>query len=146
MLSCLPLCLRDHLLTCLPRLAHLPTMLTRPTVIAYIVGIVASPLGEFEVLILLAVLHLDEAASPPAVRAAIERRTTRNVARGAVYVTLDRLEAKRLLVSHLSADAARGGRPRRCYRVSPKGLRAVRRAVATVERMRTGLEPLLDES
>src|SRR5690242_10023040 len=59
----------------------------------------APPLGEFEVLVLLAVLHLADEAYPAAVRAEIERRARRTVARGAVYVTLDRLEAKRLLAS-----------------------------------------------
>jgi DNA-binding PadR family transcriptional regulator len=104
-----------------------------------------TPLGEFEVLILMAVLHLGEEAYPPAVRAEIERRAQRPVARGAVYVTLDRLEGKRLLGSALAPDSAAGGRPRRFYRVSPKGLRALRTALAAVERMREGLEPLLDE-
>jgi PadR family transcriptional regulator len=103
-----------------------------------------SSLGEFEVLVLMAVMHLGEQAYPPAVRAEIERRAQRVVARGAVYVTLDRLEAKKLLESDLDDDPA--GRPRRCYRASPKGLRAVRRAVDAVERMRHGLEPLLNES
>jgi PadR family transcriptional regulator PadR len=101
-------------------------------------------LGEFEVLILLAVLHLGDAAYPPAVRAEIERRARRPVARGAVYVTLDRLEAKRLLVSALEEGG--GGRARRYYRASAKGVRALRRALAAVERMRTGLEPILDQS
>ena len=104
----------------------------------------ASPLGEFEVLILLAVLHLGDAAYPPAVRAEIERRAKRDVSRGAVYVTLDRLETKRLLMSQTGEPST--GRPRRHYRVSPKGLRAVRRALDAVERMRVGLEPLLHES
>ncbi len=104
----------------------------------------ASPLGEFEVLILLAVLHLGDVAYPPAVRAEIERRAKRDVSRGAVYVTLDRLETKRLLMSHTAEPF--NGRPRRHYRVSPKGLRAVRRALDAVERMRVGLEPLLHES
>jgi DNA-binding PadR family transcriptional regulator len=105
-----------------------------------------SPLGEFEVLILLAVLRLpDDAAYPPAVRAEIERRAGRSVQRGAVYVTLDRLESKGLLTSRIDSAGAEPGRPRRFYRVSPKGLRAVRRALHAVEQMRAGLEPLLDE-
>ena len=105
----------------------------------------AAPLGEFEVLILLAVLRLADTAVPPAVRADIEQRARRDVQRGAVYVTLDRLEAKGLLISRLQDDDAAAGRPRRFYRVSPRGLRALRRALAAVERMRTGLEPLLSE-
>jgi PadR family transcriptional regulator, regulatory protein PadR len=104
----------------------------------------AYTLGEFEVLILLAILHLQDAAYAPAIRVEIERRAKRDVARGAVYVTLDRLEAKGLLGSRLANDAG-AGRPRRFYRVSPKGLRALRRALAAVERMRVGLEPLLNE-
>lgn len=104
----------------------------------------AALLGEFEVLVMLAVLHLGDRAYPPAVRAEIERRAQRDVSRGAVYVTLDRLETKRLLASH--AGDATSGRPRRHYRVSAKGLRAVRRALAAVASMRVGLEPLLDES
>ena len=108
------------------------------------VGIVSLPLGEFEVLVLLGVLRLGDSAYPPAVRAEIERRAQRDVQRGAVYVTLDRMEAKGLLTSRVE-DASDGGRPRRFYRVSPRGLRAVRRALGAVERMRVGLEPLLDE-
>ena len=104
-------------------------------------------LGEFEVLVLLAVLHLGDAAYPPAVRAEIERRARRGVARGAVYVTLDRLEDKRLLSSALApAGDDRTGRRRRFYRVSPKGLGALKRALDAVSRMRAGLEPLLDKA
>lgn len=105
----------------------------------------ATPLGEFEVLVLLAVLHLGDAAFPPAVRGEIERRAERAVSRGAIYVTLDRLERKRLLTS-ASASAETSGPPRRRYRVSAKGMRAVRCALAAVERMRSGLEPILERS
>jgi DNA-binding PadR family transcriptional regulator len=105
----------------------------------------ATPLGEFEVLVLLAVLHLGGDAYPPAVRAEIERRAKRSVARGAVYVTLDRLEAKGLLASRV-ADSDLPGRPRRYYKVSPRGMRAVRRALQAVESMRIGLDSLLNES
>ena len=64
-----------------------------------------------------------------------------------MYVTLDRLEAKKLLLSRVAEDD-RGQitRPRRYYRATPKGVRAVRRALHAVERMRVGLEPLLNES
>lgn len=106
----------------------------------------SGPLGEFEVLVLMAVLHLGDAAYPPAVRSAIEARTGRPVSRGAVYVTLDRLEGKRLLASRLE-DAAPGaaGRQRRFYRASPRGLKALRRALSAVERMRAGIESVLEE-
>jgi PadR family transcriptional regulator PadR len=103
---------------------------------------VPASLGEFEVLILLAVLRLaDDAAYPPAIRTDIEQRARRSVQRGAVYVTLDRLESKGLLTSRVeAAGGAEPGRPRRFYRISPKGLRAVRRALHAVEQMRAGLE------
>lgn len=126
----------------------MPTLLTRLALDANNVGTMPAtpaPLGEFEVLVLLAVLHLGPDAYPPAIRRAIEQRARRAVARGAVYVTLDRLEAKRLLVSD-TAPAGAGTRPRHRYEVSPKGLRAVRRALAAVAGMRAGLEPLLGES
>ena len=106
----------------------------------------SASLGEFEVLILLAVLRLrDDAAYPPAIRTDIEQRAGRSVQRGAVYVTLDRLENKGLLTSRVDGATAEPGRPRRYYRVSPKGVRAVRRALHAVEQMRAGLEPLLNE-
>lgn len=104
------------------------------------------PLGEFEVLVLMAVLHLGEEAYPPAVRTAIEHRTGRAVSRGAVYVTLDRLEVKRLLASRLEGQGdGAAGRQRRYYRTSSRGLQALRRALSAVERMRAGIETLLVE-
>ena len=53
------------------------------------------------------------------------------------------MEAKGLLTSRVEAPDR--GRPRRFYRVSPRGVRAVRRALAEVERMRDGLDPLLTQ-
>lgn len=102
-----------------------------------------SPLGEFEVLMLLAVLRLGDNAAPAAMRAEIERRAERPVQRGAIYVTLDRLEAKGLLTARVELTEG-SGRARRLYRVSGRGMRALRRALAAVERMRVGLEPLID--
>jgi DNA-binding PadR family transcriptional regulator len=107
----------------------------------------ATPLGEFEVLVLLAVLRLEGGAYPPAVRAEIERRTARSVSRGAVYVTLDRLAVKGLLGSRLIEPADAGhGRPRRLFRVTPRGRHGLRRALAAVDDMRSGLDALLEES
>jgi DNA-binding PadR family transcriptional regulator len=123
----------------------MPTLLTSLRLDANNVGIMTPPLGEFEVLVLLAVLRLSDGAHPPAVRGEIEQRARREVQRGAVYVTLDRLEAKGLLTSRLE-EAHDSARPRRVYRVSPRGVRAVRRALGAVERMRAGLEPLLGEN
>lgn len=104
----------------------------------------AAPLGEFELLVLMAVLRLGDAAYPPGVRAELEQRTGRAVSRGAVYITLDRLESKGLLGSKLAADD--GTRQRRYYHVSARGRRAIARALAALEQMREGIEPLLGEA
>jgi DNA-binding PadR family transcriptional regulator len=74
------------------------------------------------------------------VRDEIEHRTRRRVARGAVYMTLDRLEAKKLLSSRLLPPTAdRGGRPKRIYRTQPAGVRAVEQSLTAVARMQAGL-------
>lgn len=99
-------------------------------------------IGEFEVLILMAVLRLEDGAYAPAIRAEIERRTGRAVSRGAVYITLDRLEGKGLLASKL-AGPDDGGRQRRYYQVPVRGVRAIKRTLAALEQMRQGLEPIL---
>jgi DNA-binding PadR family transcriptional regulator len=128
-----------------------PTMLTLLTWcarVAYIVGIMAAAvLGEFEVVILLAVLHQRGHAYGAVIRDEIERRSGRAPSRGAVYVTLDRLESKGCLASTVGESTPdRGGRPRRFYQVTPRGLRALRRALAAVDQMRSGLEPVLENA
>jgi len=102
-----------------------------------------APLGEFEVVVLMAVLHLNDEANGSAVRDEIERRTGRGASRGSVYVTLDRLEEKGLLTSKLvDAPTVRGG-TRRLFRSTAAGVKAVKHALDTVERMRRGLDPIL---
>jgi PadR family transcriptional regulator PadR len=106
-----------------------------------------SPLGEFELTVLMAALRLKNEGTGSAVRDEIERLTERSIARGAVYVTLDRLEAKKLLSSRRVVGAAeRGGRPRRLYRVEPAGQRAVERSLGALDRMRAGLRLARDHS
>jgi DNA-binding PadR family transcriptional regulator len=104
-------------------------------------------LGEFEVVVLLAVLYLLEDGQPAygsTIRYAIARRANRRVARGAIYVTLDRLEAKGLLSSKVGeATADRDDRPKRLFTVTAAGLASVRQAVALVNQMQEGLEPVL---
>ena len=105
---------------------------------------VRAPLGEFEMTVLMAVLHLDERGVGTAIRDEIQRRTGRVVARGAVYVTLDRLEGKGLVTSRFDgASPERGGHPRRFFKVSASGLRELRHSLDMVARMRAGLELLL---
>jgi DNA-binding PadR family transcriptional regulator len=107
----------------------------------------APVLGEFEVLLLLAVLHLTEAgqdAYGSAIRAEIEARTNRAAPRGSIYVTLDRLEEKGLLSSKAgSASAERGHRPRRIFKVTPPGVKAARASVEALTKMHRGLETVL---
>jgi DNA-binding PadR family transcriptional regulator len=104
-------------------------------------------LGEFETLLLLAILHLTEQkqdAYGSAIRAEIEARTGRAVPRGSIYITLDRLEDKGLLASREGGtSAARGNRPRRVFKITLGGLRAVRTSVSTVLRMHRGLESIV---
>lgn len=106
-------------------------------------------LGEFEVVVLLAVLHLGartEQAYGSTIRDEIAARAQRPFARGALYVTLDRLESKGLLASRLTGGTPRrDNRPKRIFKVTPAGLRAVRQSVAVVTNMQRGLEPLLDK-
>jgi PadR family transcriptional regulator PadR len=104
----------------------------------------AGPLGEFEQLVLLAVLRTSqddgEAYGIPVYDELIAR-TGRRVARGAVYMTLDRLEKKGLLTSYLTSPTAeRGGRARRCYRVTKTATVALRASRAALQRLWEGLE------
>lgn len=106
-------------------------------------------LGEFEVLLILAILHLTEAGDDPygsSIRAEIEARSGRPAARGSIYVTLDRLEDKGLLSSRAGASSSeRGDRPKRIFKVTAAGLNAARASVAAVTRMQRGLESVLGE-
>lgn len=104
-------------------------------------------LGEFEIVVLLGVLYLIEAEQPAygsSIRDAIAVRANRSVARGAIYVTLDRLESKGLLASRVGeASPLRDDRPKRLFKLTSSGLKAVRQAVGLVNRMQEGLEPVL---
>ncbi|MGE0158596.1 MAG: PadR family transcriptional regulator [Gemmatimonadales bacterium] len=97
-------------------------------------------LGEFEQMVLLAILHVSaakegEAYGVPIVEE-IERRTGRTVSRAAVYVTLRRLEKRGLVTSWMSAPTGeRGGKARRCVRVEPRGLDLLRESRRAMARM-----------
>jgi PadR family transcriptional regulator PadR len=104
-------------------------------------------LGEFEQLVLLAVLQLGDEAYAVPLRRAIEEAAARSVSRGALYTTLERLEAKGLLSSRMGEPTAgRGGRRRRYHAVTSAGLRALRAARDAVGRLSTGLESVLGRS
>ena len=106
----------------------------------------SSTVGEFEVMVLLAVLHIGKEAYPVPVRREIEDRTGRKVSRGAIYVTLDRLEAKGLVESWLDDPSPdRGGKPNRYYKVEPAGRKALRESARAMRKMWAGLETKLGE-
>jgi PadR family transcriptional regulator, regulatory protein PadR len=85
-----------------------------------------SYLGEFELMVLLTILHLgDEAYGVPLSRELAVQRG-REVSVGSVYAALDRLEGKGLIASHLGESTPeRGGRAKRYFRVTEQGLRSV---------------------
>jgi DNA-binding PadR family transcriptional regulator len=101
-------------------------------------------LTEFELLVTLAVLSLGNGAYPLAIADAIEKKTMRKAARGAVLITLERLEDKGLLSSwYGDPTPVRGGRAKRFFRPKPAALRAVRASLDRIERMTAGLELVL---
>jgi PadR family transcriptional regulator PadR len=101
----------------------------------------AEVLGTFEQAVLLAILRLGDKAYGRAILQEIEKRLAREVAAGAVHATLERLENKSLVKSHLgSGTAIRAGRPRRYYRLQPSGLSALNDARGAVEDLWRGLK------
>ncbi|TAK14623.1 MAG: PadR family transcriptional regulator [Acidobacteria bacterium] len=105
-------------------------------------------LGEFEQLVLLAILQCDEApggAYTVPIGRLISEKTGRDVARGALHTSLERLEAKGLVSSKLGEPlAVRGGRSRRYFTVTREGVAALQNARAAVVNLSAGLERLLD--
>jgi DNA-binding PadR family transcriptional regulator len=103
-------------------------------------------LGEFEQLLLLAVLRLDADAYGLDIARELEARAGRSVSRGALYTSLDRLEDKGLLRWKTAVGSdARGGLPRRLYTVTPAGVAALRASRETLRRMWRGLDRILKE-
>ncbi len=104
-------------------------------------------IGDFEQLVLLAILHLGEEAYGPRIVDTIEKRSGRAVSRSALYVTFDRLEAKGHLTSSLrSASDERGGRMRRYVKVTPSGLELLRASRSALEGMWRGLDAVFRPS
>lgn len=101
--------------------------------------------GEFEQMLLLAMLRLGDDAYGVRLMEELERRVGRRVSRGSVYVTLDRLEEKGWVESHHSGSRPeRGGRPRRIVGVTAEGLEALRKSRAALMSLWDGLEEALD--
>ena len=103
-------------------------------------------LGEFEQLVLLAILQHRDDGYAIGIRRDIERVTERAVSRGALYRTLDRLGNKGLVVWELEdAGERRGNNPRKRFSVTRPGLEALRRSRSVVSQLSAGLEELLEQ-
>ena len=98
-------------------------------------------LGEFEQIVLLALVRLGERAYGVPIRQEIENRTGRRTSVGALYSTLDRLEAKGHVHSWFAdATPQRGGRSKRYFCVLPEGLQSLTRSKSMLDRMWKGVK------
>ncbi len=99
-------------------------------------------LTDFELMILLAILRVDEAYGVPIARE-IEQTAGRGVVIGAVYTALDRLEERGLVTSQVGDPTPeRGGRARRYFQVTPRGLRAIKQTRQALVSLWTGVPEL----
>ena len=97
-------------------------------------------LGEFENIVLLALLRLDSNAYGAAIRQLLQSEISRDVALGALYSTLERMEKKGLVVSKLGeATAQRGGRPKRFFSVTAEGKSALIQTKQAIDTMWQGV-------
>jgi len=97
-------------------------------------------LGEFEHIVILALLRLGDRAYGVTVRQEIEARTGREASIGAIYATLDRLENKGYVKSQFGEPTPeRGGRSKRFFRITAKGMLAVNRTHRALRSMIRGL-------
>ena len=102
-------------------------------------------LGEFEQLILFALVQLEDEAYGASIGRAIEQRTGRQVSAGAIYTALDRLGARGMVTAEVGEPTPqRGGRRRKYYRLEPQGALELRRSVDVIRTMSEGLLPKLD--
>ena len=98
--------------------------------------------GEFELYVLLALAHLGDDAYGVTIRREIEGRTGREIAIGAVYATLSRLEDKDLVRFRISdPQPVQGGRSRKYFMLTAAGHRALRHSTGMLARMMAGWSP-----
>lgn len=102
-------------------------------------------LGEFEQLILYALIALGDEAYGASIRREIVARTGREVSAGAVYTVLERLERSSLVRSHVGEPTPeRGGRRRKHYEIRLDGARLLAQSRDRMRRMEHGLDDRLD--
>ncbi len=107
----------------------------------------SSYLGEFEQMVLLAILQMGDRAFALEVRREIERSADRSVSRGAFYTTLDRLERKGMVEwTEEVPEDPRTSASLRKFTVTPEGLEALRESRAALERLWRGLDGLLEQA
>lgn len=98
-------------------------------------------LGEFEQIVILAILRLEDRAYGVSIREEIAARAGRKISPGALYTTLDRLEKKGMLASRTGEPTAeRGGRAKRFYAVTRAGKARIAEAQSAFQKMLIGLE------
>ncbi len=101
-------------------------------------------LGEFEQLLLFALVRLGEDAYGVTLRREIETRTSRQVSAGAVYTAMERLEARGFVSSFIGEPTPqRGGKRKKYYRLEPAGARALHRSYESLHEMAKGVIPKL---
>ena len=104
-------------------------------------------LGDFEQLVMLAVMRLDTDAYGTSIREELKARAEREVSPGAIFTTLERLESRGLVTSRYGDPTPeRGGRSKRFYKLSAEGRRLLARSLRAVRRLMQGLEPKLERS
>jgi len=100
-------------------------------------------LGEFELMVVLALIRIGDDAYGVPISREIEKRSGREVALGSVYAALDRLEEKGLVTSKLGEPTAeRGGRAKRYFEITSDGLREVRQTQKALISLWKGLPQL----
>jgi PadR family transcriptional regulator len=100
-------------------------------------------LGSFELMVLLAVVRVGEEAYGVTIARTMQEKTGREVFLGSVYAALARLEAKGLVASSMGdATAERGGKAKKYFRVTAKGVKDVRETQRTLVKLWRGLPEL----
>ena len=104
-----------------------------------------SYLGEFEQMVLLAILQGGDEANALQVRRELEASANRSVSKGAFYTTLDRMEKKGYLTwSAQASDQVRGGLPQRYFKVTPEGIVELQKSREALMRLWRDLDRVLE--
>ncbi len=104
------------------------------------VEVTTKTIGDFEQLVLFALVRLGADAYGVTIRGEIEKRTGRAISAGALYTALDRMERRGLVASRLGDPTAqRGGKRKRLYTLQPAGERALARVYESLRLMASGI-------